>query len=108
MAQEILVWILGIASTLFGGLNIFQWLTLRSYKRVKAAEAATAEINSLSEIIKQNQAEIGRLAQRVLLADQRAVEQDNKYNALSEKYDALYQKYDAIRDEFEQYKSNHK
>lgn len=108
MAQEILVWILGIASTLFGGLNIFQWLTLRSYKRVKAAEAATAEIESLSKIIKQNQEEIGRLSQRVLLADQRAVEQDNKYNALSEKYDALYQKYDAIRDEFEQYKSNHK
>ena len=51
-------WILGIVSALLGGLNIFQLLTFRAYKRQRNAEADRAEIDSLSEIIKQNQAEI--------------------------------------------------
>lgn len=101
MTGQILTWVLGILTTLFGGLNIFQWITLRSYKRVKAAEAATAEINSLSAIIKQNQEEIGRLSQRLIDSDRRATELENKYNA-------LFDKYDKMRDEFEQYKLNHK
>lgn len=93
--------ILAIATLLLGGTNIFQMLTFRAYKRQRNAEADRAEIDSLSEIIKQNQAEIGRLSQRLLLADQRAMEQENKYNS-------LYEKYDRMRDEFETYKLNHK
>ena len=93
--------ILAIATLLLGGTNIFQMLTFRAYKRQRNAEADRAEINSLSEIIKQNQAEIGRLSQRLLLADQRAMEQESKYNT-------LYEKYDRMRDEFEEYKLKHK
>lgn len=93
--------ILAIVTLLLGGTNIFQMLTFRAYKRQRNAEADRAEIDSLSEIIKQNQAEIGRLSQRLLLADQRAMEQESKYNT-------LYEKYDKMRDEFEEYKLKHK
>lgn len=100
-AQTITSLILGVLTLLSGGLNIFQLLTFKAYKRQREAEADQAEINSLSEIIKQNQAEIGRLSERLTLADQRAMEQENKYNA-------LYDKFDKMRDEFETYKLNHK
>ena len=101
MVEQIVIWALGILTTLFGGLNIFQWLTLRSYKRVKVYEADRAEIENLRKIIETNQAEIGRLSQRLILAEQRDVENRNKY-------DELYARYDALRDEFETYKINHK
>ena len=71
------------------------------FPRVQTAEADSAEIESLSKIITQNQAEIGRLNERLTLADKRAFEQENRYNT-------LYEKYDKIRDEFENYKLNHK
>ena len=100
-AQSIITLVLGILTLLFGGLNLFQLLTFRAYKRQRNAEADKAEIESLSAIIKQNQEEIGRLSQRLTLADQRAMEQENKYNA-------LYDKFDKMRDEFETYKLNHK
>lgn len=100
-AQAITSLVLGIATLLLGGLNIFQLLTFKAYKRQRNAEADKAEIESLSEIIRQNQAEIGRLSERLTLADQRAMEQENKYNA-------LYDKFDKMRDEFETYKLNHK
>lgn len=93
--------VLGIVSALLGGLNIFQLLTFRAYKRQRNAEADRAEIDSLSEIIKQNQAEIGRLSQRLIDSDKRATELENKYNT-------LFDKYDKMRDEFENYKLNHK
>ncbi len=99
--QVILNFVLGVLTLLFGGLNIFQMLTFRAYKRQRNAEADQAEINSLSDIIRQNQAEIGRLSQRIINMDKRAVEQDNRYNALQDKYDKL-------RDEFNEYKRNHK
>lgn len=99
--QMILNFVLGILTLLFGGLNLFQLLTFRAYKRQKNAEADKAEIESLSAIIKQNQEEIGRLSQRLTLADQRAMEQENKYNE-------LYDKFDKMRDEFETYKLIHK
>lgn len=99
--STVLTWLFGIISTLLGGLNIFQWITLKSYKRVKEAEAASAEITSLSKIIEQNQAEIGRLSQRLNEADKRALEQDRRYEELSNKYDAL-------REEFFNYKQTHK
>lgn len=99
--QEILTWALGILTTLFGGLNIFQWITLRSYKRVKAAEADKAEIEALRSVIEGMQSEIGRLQQRVEDADRRAMENSNKYNA-------LYEQYYVLKDEFEKYKINHK
>ena len=95
--QVILNFVLGILTLLFGGLNLFQLLTFRAYKRQKNAEADSAEIESLSKIIKQNQDEIGRLNQRLLMADKRAMEQEEKYNE-------LYNKYDKLRDEFEEYK----
>ena len=97
----VLSWLFGIISTLLGGLNIFQWITLKSYKRVKEAEAASAEITSLSKIIEQNQAEIGRLSQRLIDSERRATELENKYNT-------LFDKYDKMRDEFESYKLTHK
>ena len=100
-AQAIVSFVLGIATLLLGGLNIFQLLTFKAYKRQRNAEADQAEINSLSEIIKRNQEEIGRLSQRLIDSDRRATELENKYNT-------LYDKYDKMRDEFEIYKLSHK
>ena len=37
--QMILNFVLGILTLLFGGLNLFQLLTFRAYKRQKNAEA---------------------------------------------------------------------
>lgn len=104
MDNEFILWALGIVSTLLvgsSGLNAFQWITLNSYKRMKSAEAYQAEINSLRSIIETNQAEIGRLTQRIELADRRDFEN-------SKKYDELYEKWDKLRDEFEEYKLTHK
>lgn len=101
---EILRWLLGAVSAfLFGsaGLNAFQFITLRSYKRQKSAEAYQAEINSLRSIIDTLQSEVGRLTQRVEMADKRDFEASKKYNE-------LYEKWDKLRDEFEIYKLNHK
>ena len=99
--QAILNFVLAVATLLLGGLNIFQLLTFKAYKRQRNAEADKAEIESLSEIIKQNQAEIGRLSQRLIDSDRRATELENKYNT-------LFDKYDKMRDEFESYKLTHK
>ena len=99
--QMILNFVLAILTLLFGGLNIFQLLTFRAYKRQRNAEADSAEIESLSKIITQNQAEIGRLSQRLNEADKRALDQDRRYEELSNKYDNL-------REEFFNYKLNHK
>ena len=101
MSEQILIWALGVLATVLGGLNIMQLLTFRAYKRQRNAEADSAEIESLSKIITQNQAEIGRLNERLTLADKRAFEQENRYNT-------LYEKYGKIRDEFENYKLTHK
>ena len=90
-----------IFATLFGGLNIFQWLTLRSYKRIKKAEADRSEIDNLRTIIAQNQAEIGRLQQRLDTYEKRDI-------SMQTRYDELYRKYDSLRDEFETYKIEHK
>lgn len=80
MTEQIITWVLGILTTLFGGLNIFQWITLRSYKRVKAAEADRMEIENLRLVIQTMQGEISR----------------------------LHKQYDDLSEEFEQYKLNHK
>ena len=94
MAETVLTWVFGILTTLFGGLNIFQWITLRSYKRVKAAEADRMDIENLQKIIDGMQAEIGRLQQRLDEAEKRAYENSNRYYALQQ--------------EFENYKQTHK
>lgn len=91
---------LALLTLLLGGLNIFQLLTFRAYKRQRNAEADQAEIASLSAIISQNQAEIGRLSERLTVADRRAMEQENRYSL-------LYDKWDKLRDEFETYKLTH-
>ena len=96
--------LLGLVSAfLFGssGVNILQAITLRSYKRQKSAEAYQTEIDALRKIIETNQAEIGRLSQRVEMADKRDFEASKRYNE-------LYEKWDKLRDEFENYKLNHK
>ncbi|MBO5933026.1 MAG: hypothetical protein J6Q19_04800 [Bacteroidaceae bacterium] len=92
-----------VAAFLFGsaGLNVLQLITLRSYKRQKSAEAYQKEIDALRTIIATNQAEIGRLSQRIEMADKRDFEASKKYNE-------LYEKWDKLRDEFENYKLNHK
>ena len=99
--MDVLAIISTIFATLFGGLNIFQWLTFRSYKRLKSSEADKSDIENLRSIISMNQEEIGRLSQRLLLAEQREIEMRNKY-------EELYTRYDSLRDELEQYKSTHK
>ena len=99
--QAIVNLVLGVVTLLLGGLNIFQLLTFKAYKRQRNAEADQAEIDSLSKIIKQNQAEIGRLQQRLNDADQRAT-------LLEKRYDAIYERGDKLRDEFETYKLTHK
>ena len=101
MIEQIVIWVLGILSALFGGLNIFQWLTLRSYKRLKAAEAEEKEISNFKSIIEANSAEIKRLEERLKNAEAREISQ-------SKRYDELYDKYNGLRNEFEQYKLNHK
>ena len=80
MTEQIVTWILGILTTLFGGLNVFQWITLRSYKRVKAAEADRMEIENLQMVIRTMQDEIAR----------------------------LHAQYDKLQTEFDEYKSKHK
>ena len=94
MTEQIVIWALGILSALFGGLNIFQWLTLKSYKRVKAAEADRMEIENLRLVIDTLRSEIGRLNLRVQEAERVAMENSNKYQTLQK--------------EFEQYKLNYK
>lgn len=90
-----------IVATLFGGLNIYQLLTFRAYKRKANSEADKSEIDALRSIIQQNTEEIGRLSQRVADGDRMAIENANKYNE-------LYDKYVALREEFTEYKLNHK
>lgn len=97
MNGTILEWILGVSAALLSGVNILQFVTIRSYKRKATAEADKSEIDALGAIIDKMQAEIGRLNQRVEMADRRAIEADNRYNELSDKYYAL-------KTEFEQYK----
>ena len=117
--QEILNWALGVIATLFGGLNIFQWITLKSYKRVKAAEADRQEIENLKTTIETIQEsmdkEINRLNKRVEDAEKRANEAEKRASDAEKrasedasKYLSLFEKHDALRTEFENYKSTHK
>ena len=73
-------WALGIAATLFGGLNIFQWITIKSYKRVKEAEADRMEIENLRLVMQ----------------------------SMKEEIDRLHKQYNDLQTEFEQYKIAHK
>ena len=76
----VLSWLFGIVSTLLGGLNIFQWITLKSYKRVKEAEADRMEIENMQLVIKSMGEEIKR----------------------------LHEQYNDLQKEFETYKQQHK
>ena len=68
-----------ILVVLFGGLNIFQLLTFRAYKRQRNAEADRAEIENLKSVIETVQTsmknEIDRLNAKVEKADRRFYEQ---------------------------------
>lgn len=92
---------LSLLTILLGGLNIFQLLTFRAYKRQRNAEADKSEIDALRAIIDTNTAEIGRLNQRIADGDRLALEAANRYTA-------LYDKYVSLREEFYEYKLNHK
>ena len=94
MGATLLTWTLGILSTLFGGLNIFQWITLRSYKRIKNYEADRAQIENMHVIINMLQGEVKRLEERVQRAEDNA--------------DENYRRYTALQQEFDDYKLNHK
>ena len=76
----IINWALGIVATLFGGLNIFQWITIKSYKRVKEAEADRMEIENLRLVMQ----------------------------SMKEEIDRLHKQYNDLQTEFEQYKIAHK
>lgn len=100
--QMILNFILALLTLLFGGGMLFQWFTIKSLKRQRAAEATKSEVDALRAIIEANTSEIARLNQRVELADKRAIEADNRYNK-------LYAEYYSLKSEFEKYKiSNQK
>jgi len=86
--------VLAFLTLLLGGLNIFQLLTFKAYKRQRNAEADKSEIDALRLIIEGMQAEIGRLQNRLDEAEKRAYENSNKYYSLQQ--------------EFENYKSTHK
>ena len=101
LTYQIIMWVLGIVSTLLAGGNVFQWITLNSYKRMKSAEAYQTEIDALRKIIETNQAEIGRLANRIEEYDKREIENANRYKN-------LYEQYYNLKTEFEMYKINHK
>ena len=94
MGTTILTWLLGILTTLFGGLNIFQWITLQSYKRIKNYEADRAQIENMRLVISQLQGEVLRLEERVKRAEDNA--------------DENYKRYTSLQEEFEVYKSKHK
>lgn len=83
-----------IFATLFGGLNIYQLITIRAYKKKATMEADRTEIDNLKQIIDAMQSEIGRLRQRLDAAEKREMDSTNRFYALQE--------------EFEQYKLNHK
>lgn len=99
--QSVISFILSVATLLLGGLNIFQLLTFRAYKRKTNAEADKSEIEALRAIIDANTAELGRLQQRIETEERRALEQENKYNR-------LYDQYITLREEFNDYKLTHK
>lgn len=101
MTTQFIIWGLGVLATVLGSINIMQMITFRAYKRKQNSEADKSEIDNLRSIIEQNNAEIGRLAQRVETGDRRALEQENKYIV-------LYDKYVALREEFNEYKLTHK
>ena len=93
-ANVIFNFVLAFLTLLFGGLNIFQLLTFKAYKRQRNAEADKSEIDALRLIIEGMQAEIGRLHNRLDEAEKRAYENSNRYYSLQQ--------------EFENYKSTHK
>ena len=102
---QVLNWALGVIATVFGGLNIFQWITLRSYKRVKAAEAESKEIENLKTTIETIQSSMNA---QILLLERRVQDAEKRAQDNADKYAALEKKYDALQDEFEQYKLTHK
>ena len=79
--------ILGVLTLLLGGLNIFQLLTFRAYKKKAEQEADRTEIDNLRTIIDTMQAEIGRLQQRIADAEQRALENANRFYTLQEQFE---------------------
>ena len=103
---------LSVLTILLGGLNIFQLLTFRSYKRQQNAVADKAELDNLKTVIETIQSsmqkEIDRLQKRVEDAEQRALDAEKRASENASKYLSLFEKHDALRTEFEHYKQEHK
>ena len=83
-----------IFATLFGGLNIYQLITIRAYKKKATMEADRTEIDNLKSIIDSMQEEMDRLRVSIERAEKRADENADRYYTL--------------REEFETYKLTHK
>lgn len=63
--MEIATYVLSVVTVLLGGANIFQFFTIRSYRRKHNAEATRAEIDNLNIVIDNLRQEIGRLESRL-------------------------------------------
>lgn len=90
MTHEIIMWVLGLIATIFGGVNIVQLINNRELKRKLSAEGYQQEIAALQNIIAGCNAEVDRLQRR-------CDESDSRYDALRSKYDDLEKKYDELR-----------
>ncbi len=63
--MEIATYILSVITVMLGGANVFQFLTIKSYKRKHNAEATRAEIDNLNIIIDNLNKEVARLEKRL-------------------------------------------
>ena len=64
--MELATYILSVVTTLLGGANILQFITIRSYKRKHNAEATRAEIENLNIVIAQLREEVQRQHDRLV------------------------------------------
>ncbi len=69
--MEIATYILSVVTLLLGGCNIFQFFTIRSYRRKHNAEATRAEIDNLNIVIANLRGEVERLEGRLVDLEKR-------------------------------------
>lgn len=82
--------ILSVLTAILGGGNLWQALTIRSFKRKSSAEADRAEIDNLKLIIQTQAEQMNSLQAR--------------YDKMVDKYDALMEKYDSQQEELRKLK----
>ena len=69
--MEIATYILSVVTLLLGGCNIFQFFTIRSYRRKHKAEATRAELDNLNIVIAQLRDEVVRQHERLVELEQK-------------------------------------